>query len=471
MVDWVREWVSERRKNGEKGIEVKPRGKKYYVYHSTTYWDRKQKKIRKRSSYIGVLDRERGLIESGRSFPVKSTGIFQYGNSMLIMKAMQPLIKRLKEAFPDMWEEVYALAKVRSTGRVPLKMVSTVWNGMYNVEEIEPDLDPGNLAKLLRIIGTDRAGQDTVFSSLIRDARQFAYDLTVVYSRSGTVSFSEFGFMDEDLPQINVVLFYSIDENLPTMIRVIPGSVRDITSLYASVEEAGIEGKVLVLDRGFFSSDTLEFLSNKKVSFVLPARRNSHLYDDSETHDVFGYRGRMISAGKRTIGNIYAYTYLDGFLKAEEEYSLCERLQKKLIDVDEFNRKRERAGKILILSNMDRSPEEIYLVYKKRDGVEKQFDIMKNILHSDILYLRDNESIFGHMFISFLSMYSHSSIENMLRAAGLLEKYSAMDVLEHYSRVYMIKSSKGQVVSEVPKKVRELDVRLGLNIFPTKERS
>ncbi|MFP3130886.1 MAG: hypothetical protein RXR51_04815 [Nitrososphaeria archaeon] len=66
---------------------------------------------------------------------------------------------------------------------------------------------------------------------------------------SGTVSFSEFGFMDEDLSQINVVLLYSIDEHLPTMIHVIPYSVRDITSLYARVEEAGIEGKALVLDR------------------------------------------------------------------------------------------------------------------------------------------------------------------------------------------------------------------------------
>ena len=315
-------------------------------------------------------------------------------------------------------------------------MVLTVWNWVYDAEDIEPDLEPENMEEVLKYIGTDRVGQDIVFSSLIRDAKRFAYDLTVVYSRSSIVSFSEFGFMDEDLPQINVVLLYSIDVSIPTMILVIPGSLRDITSLYATVEEAGIEGKVLVLDRGFFSSDVLDFLSNKKVSFVLPARRNSQLYDEAtEMNEVFGYRGRMISAGKRAIGNVYAYIYLDGFLKAEEEYALYERLQKKLMDANEFNRKRERAGKIPIISNMDKSPEEIYLMYKKRDGVEKQFDIMKDILHSDILYLRDNESVFGHMFVSFLSMYCHSSIENMLRAAGLLEKHSSMDVLEYYSRV------------------------------------
>ncbi len=97
---------------------------------------------------------------------------------------------------------------------------------------------------------------------------------------------------------------------------------------------------MLALDRVFFLSDALDFLSGKKVSFMIPARRNSPLYDDvTEMNVVFGYRGRMISAGKRVIGNVYAYIYLDRFLKAEEECPLYERLQKKLMDANEFNRK------------------------------------------------------------------------------------------------------------------------------------
>ncbi|MDG6927044.1 MAG: hypothetical protein JRN10_06415 [Nitrososphaerota archaeon] len=102
-----------------------------------------------------------------------------------------------------------------------------------------------------------------------------------------------------------------------------------------------------------------------------------------------------------------AYIYLDDSLKAEEEYSLYERLRKGLIGVDEFNEKRRRAGMILILSNMDVSCEEMYLMYKKSDGVEKQFDVIKDMLHSDVLYLRDNVSLFGYMFVSFLSMYCY----------------------------------------------------------------
>jgi RNA 3'-terminal phosphate cyclase len=36
------------------------------------------------------------------------------------------------------------------------------------------------------------------------------------------------------------------------MIRSLPGSVKDIKTLYHSINELGIEGKILILDRGFF---------------------------------------------------------------------------------------------------------------------------------------------------------------------------------------------------------------------------
>jgi hypothetical protein len=72
---------------------------------------------------------------------------------------------------------------------------------------------------------------------------------------------------------------------------------------------------------------------------------------------------------------------------------------------------------------------------------------MNGIMHSDIIYLSDNESVFGNMFILFLSMYCHAGIEYMLRAADLLEKYSSMDMLEFHSKVYLIRSSRGEVLS------------------------
>jgi hypothetical protein len=45
MEQWAKEWLKEQRDQGVKCLEVKVQGKGHYVYHSTTYWDKKLKKL------------------------------------------------------------------------------------------------------------------------------------------------------------------------------------------------------------------------------------------------------------------------------------------------------------------------------------------------------------------------------------------------------------------------------------------
>jgi len=62
MEQWVKDWVKKQRESGEIGIEIKKQANSYYVYRSATYWDKKAKKRRKKSTYIGKLSRD-GLRE------------------------------------------------------------------------------------------------------------------------------------------------------------------------------------------------------------------------------------------------------------------------------------------------------------------------------------------------------------------------------------------------------------------------
>lgn len=70
-----------------------------------------------------------------------------------------------------------------------------------------------------------------------------------------------------------------------------------------------------------------------------------------------------------------------------------------------------------ILSSKDIPVQEMYELYKKRDRVEKLFDAYKIVLDADRLYLQDDESVFGHVFISFLSLYAYCKLEEMLKKA------------------------------------------------------
>ena len=477
MEQWAREWLKEQRNQGVKCLEVKMLRGNHYVYHSTTHWDKDLKKPRKTSKYLGKLDPDKGLIKSGERTKIQPRdirNITEYGNSMLLHEMMKDLKPLLKEGFPDCWEEICALAMVRVTGAVPIKRVKDAWEKLYNAEEIEPHLNTKNLSKVLRNVGINRSGQDVIFNELVDISKQLVYDLSFVFSRSVNISQAEKGYNKDkiQIPQINLALLSSADTGLPTMIRSLPGSVKDIKTLYYSINELDLGGKILILDRGFFSEDVVEFLGDKNISYVLPARRNSHFYDTRiHLSGHLYYRDRLIRCGKRKCDNFFLCLFEDQDLMLEERKTLYRKLDENKIDKKELRERMKKAGKILILSDMNVDEAEIYELYKKRESVEKMFDTYKTVLDADKIYLQDDETVFGHVFISFLSLYIHCKLEQLLRNAELNRKMTPIDLLFKYGKVYHVDLEGRGMITEVPKKVFDLDGRLGLGIFPKVVRS
>ena len=259
------------------------------------------------------------------------------------------------------------------------------------------------------------------------------------------------------------------------MIRALPGSVKDIKTLYHSINELDIGGKVLILDRGFFSEGVIKFLGGKKgkkISYVLPAKRNSRYYDTRiHLNEYFSYHDRLIKCGKRKYNDSYLYLFEDQDLRLEEQKTLYGKLDECKIDKKKFDERMKKAGKILILSDMDVEKREIYLLLKKREVVEKMFDTYKTVLNADKLYLQDDESVFGHVFIAFLSLYIHCKLELLLTKAMLSHKITPIDLLFKYSKVYHLEMGGRGMITEVPKKVMDLDVALELNMFSKNIRS
>ena len=312
------------------------------------------------------------------------------------------------------------------------------------------------------MVGSNSRAQDFVFKALSEKDKELVYDLSTVLTQS-SINFAEFGYNKDKIhvPQINIALFCSLETGLPTMIRTIPGSVRDIKSLYNSVIEVKKEGGTIILDRGFFSKDAIKFLLEKKMSFVLPARRNSRLYGTGiDLNNHLFYHKRLIKCGKTKLGKIFLYLYEDQQLMLEENITLYQKLDDGKIDANELNDAQKRAGKILIVSNLDLDENSIFMQYKSRDRIEKLFDTYKNVLQADKLYLQDNESVFGHIFISFLSLYAYTKIEMALKKADLLSKLSPKDVLLDLSKVYLVELDDCNLISEIPKKLEQLDEKL-----------
>lgn len=477
MEPWAKEWLEDQRNKGVKCLEIKQHGTKHYVYHSTTHWDKSQNKAIKTSKYIGRLDPVHGLIKSHEEDsqkvkavkPTKVKSVTEYGNAVLLQEAMNELKPLLVEGFPDNWMEIYSLAMLRVTGNVPLKRAESAWQKLYNVESIAPNLKSQNLSKLMQEVGSNRKGQRVVFKGLLDPSEQLVYDLSYMFSRSVSISQAEKGYNKDkiQLPQINIVLLCNADTGLPTMIRSLPGSVKDIATLKNSLAEFDIHNKMLILDRGFFSEEIFTDLDELEVSYLIPARRNSHYYGTRiHLNGHFRYRKRLIRCGSRKCGDKYLYLFEDQDLLLEERNTIYDKLDRGELDKSQFDKKLKNAGRILILSNREMSEQEAYEFYKKRDVVEKLFDTYKSTLYADRLYLHSDESVFGHVFIAFLSLYAYCKIESLLKKAKLNKNITPIDLLFEFSKIYHIDFGEDGAIMEIPKKVRDLDTRLGLNLFP-----
>ncbi len=55
----------------------------------------------------------------------------------------------------------------------------------------------------------------------------------------------------------------------------------------------------------------------------------------------------------------------------------------------------------------------------------------------------------------------------MLKKAELNRKISPMDLGLQYSKVYHLEIGDRELISEIPKKVKDLEKKLGTHVFPT----
>lgn len=195
---WAKGWLEDQRIRGVKCLEIKQHGAKYYVYHSTTHWDKSQNKAVKTSEYIGKLDQMRGLIKSHEEAKVdksiKAKSVTEYGNALLLHEAMKDIKPLLMKGFPNNWMEIYSLSMLRVTGNIPLKRAYSAWQKLYNVESIEPNLKSQYLSKVMHDIGGNRKGQSIVFNGLLDQSEQLVYDLSYIFSRSVSISQAEKGY-------------------------------------------------------------------------------------------------------------------------------------------------------------------------------------------------------------------------------------------------------------------------------------
>ncbi len=471
------DWVL---KHKTKGTEIRNFGKYYYLYKIRSEYDKEKKRAKKiTEKFLGkitedglIKPKHERIIESHKNITVK-----EFGASRFIKNESQDIIENLKDTYPDKWKEIFTIAVFRFFYSSPIKNIQDHYQTSYLSDIItDAKVSPKSLGNMLHMIGQQRQLIKKFLSKYIEHKENIAVDLTHIFSLSENVISATLGrnSQQEYSPQINLFLLFSIDRMRPIFYRLVPGSIRDVSSLLLSMEESSVKDIILVGDKGFYSADNVIKLDLKKIRYVLPLRRNSQLIDYSSIKQVgkkqfdghFIFENRIIWHYERQIDEMRIVTFLDDSLKVEEERDFLVRAKGDNLKVEEFHENEMEFGTISIITKTNLPAQKIYELLKCRVEIEVTFDTFKNVLNADRSYMRDDFSMEGWMFVNFIALLLYYKIYGLLVSKDALSKYSPRDVILHLSRIFHVKIGTNWIISEIPKKTRLLieKTEIDLNI-------
>ena len=74
---------------------------------------------------------------------------------------------------------------------------------------------------------------------------------------------------------VNLMMAFSTRQMLPVYYRILPGNVKDITSILTSLDEFGDRSSTPIGDKGFYSKKNEEELEKRNVDYIIALRRRS----------------------------------------------------------------------------------------------------------------------------------------------------------------------------------------------------
>jgi len=496
--NWVRQWIEQKRAEGKRGLTVEKINNRHYVYWASTEWVPETKKRKKLTEYIGVLDPPGNLIISSdidldkmnpkaiaaadidiEKYRKRPEEIIEYkitGQMLVIQRASSDFYDILRDCFPEACDDLMMLAAARLAGRGRLCQAGRWFATQDNVMCIDPHKSPEALSLALKIAGGAVSAKNRFYEALGTRGKKLAVDMTVCFSKGKSYLIKKgYNRFRLSCGQFNIALICGLDDKMPQAMRTVAGNVKE-GSILDMLHEMDIGTDcVLVMDRGYFSTDLMDELHIAGYKFVLPVRRNSQAYDEVKITKPKGFKFRGSSV-LYAIGNCYGYNAyrfenqdqknkelqeMMGFHTISEDLAPC------FIDSDDvyaLDGDPSKAGNLILVTNINEDPANLYTMYKMRCSVEECYDASKNVLSADSTYLRDDYSIMGFNFVTFLALRMYMRIESWIAESEKTSKYTPRDVLFEYGSLCSVITTERRMSQRIPANVVQIEKDLGLGI-------
>lgn len=471
-------------KHKRPGTELRFLNGRYYLYEVSSKYNPEKKRSQKISGkMLGKITEKEGFIVSPKDSlrkQVRSVSkliVKEYGVTALIEGVLSEYKTLLVKHFPEHWQTIIALAYGRFLFQSPLKNMSFHYHHSY-LSELYKDviLSPKDLGGVLRELGYNRSTIVSFFREFSKVNDCILFDGTDITSCSHQIDINKMGKSKNGTYDslINLMFVFSVEQQLPIYYRITPGNIKDVKSFRISLNESGIKDAIIITDKGFYSVANTQLLKDEGLLFIIPLRRNSNLIDYTPIgqggkkgfNGFFKFEKRFIWFYSLDIDNEKVIVFLDEELKTCEEKDFLDRIKPDSLEytLELFHEKQSRFGTISMLTNSGKSPQEVYIDYKSRIGIEQMIDSFKNVLEADRTYMQNEQALEGWMFINYIALHWYYKIYHLLIKHELNHKYSPMDIVKFFTEIRKVKCDDTWHFAEITKKTQDLSNKLGVHI-------
>lgn len=463
-------------------LRYKKRGHKWYVYEVTTTWDKKSKKPRQKSLYMGVSDSKGGeFSKPGRPLRDEKS-LVDFGDSFAVQQlALQSGFSEVLQDTYNDYDTIMSLICYQMTEGSAMHLCEDWQEGNIARHLFKnAKLSSPSISRLFKKLGQDKLSQKFFKNYVTRffpESHTVLIDSTALPS-SVNADINAFGYGADGICQ-NVGCLMLVDQTsrLPIYFRAIPGDIADVSTLKVTVDEVtklGLHTDTAILDAGYFSEKNIRFLKEKNVQFVTRMPRSRKIFkqlvmDSGPTECAsqavrYGERSVFIKTTQTACSEVplYAHIILDPSKRAADiQYILSDALAEDHSQ-KQLDERMKYAGYFILISSYPIEPADILPTYYTRQSIEQIFGFAKSANNVLPLRVHSEDSIRGYLMLVFMTIVLYVIFRQKME--GKLTVRQALIRL----RAHKAKEYEDEIVPmEINKRAREVYNSLEI-IVPTK---
>jgi len=407
----------------------------WYAYEVTSIWDKKLKRSRSISKYLGPVDPKTKEIIP---FVKKESGdeklVLDFGDSYFFHQFIlgSDIYSALKKTFFDKYPESIPLMIYRLCTQSAMHNCAEWINGnILNILCKNTNLSSQRISDFFAKLGNESI-QHKFFVEYIKlvggSEKSVIIDATSLPNNIQN-DFSAWGKSDGKIEkQFRFLCVVDQSTKIPLFYRFLPGNITDIITLQKTIEELkkiGVTNSFVLIDAGYYSESNIHELFDQGIDFLtrLPAGRTihkniltEHAQDVEQLKNAYTMGKRGYFAKQLEINlygrKAYAYLILDPARKAKETKELLQEYCGNKSDRDQNADQLSflSCGMMVLVSSKQIPVDEILSSYYLRQSIEQIFGFSKSDLNLLPIRNHNDKTIRGYLFFQFLLLIFYIKI-------------------------------------------------------------